>query len=97
MAETWRMHGWPNGHGGWSALGDERYVRLHGCKDPVAVTVTEDPEADYLGWIGTEDTAPNMIQHKRIFEIQFPYGSKAEVERGRGRVVPVRIEHTPAA
>lgn len=95
MAETWQMFGWPNGHGGWSALGDERYVRLHGCSEPVAVIVTEDPEADHLGWIGTEDTAPNMIQHKRIFEIQFPYGSKAEVERGRGRVVPVRIEHAP--
>ncbi len=32
-----------------------------------------------------------MIQHKRIFEVQFPYGSKVEVERGKGLVVPLSI------
>jgi hypothetical protein len=86
------MFGWPNGHGGWSALGERRYVELHGCKDPTPVTVTTDPEGDYLGWIGKGKGTPIMILHKQIFEVQFPYGSAAEVARDRGTVVWIRVE-----
>lgn len=94
---SWMMFGWPNGHGDWSALGDEHYVRLHGCTEPVPVEVIEDPEGSHLGWIDAEDElegddTPVMIQHHQVFNIQFAYGYEAEEKRGRGRAVRLRIE-----
>lgn len=91
---TWDMYAAPSDHHEkeWLTVGDRRYVRMHGCADPVPVRLTEDPAADYLGWIETGEDIPVMIHHKKIFDICFPYGSAAEVEKGRGRVVPLRIE-----
>jgi hypothetical protein len=91
------MFGDPAKNGAWYALGDEWYIRAHDCDFPVPVTVTEDPEGDHLGWIDAEDEragdyTPEMIRHRRIFEMQFIYGSKVEVEAGNGRVVPLRVE-----
>lgn len=67
---------------------------MHGV-EPVSVLVTEDGEGDYLGWIGTGKTDPVMIQRRGIFDVQFPYGHRAEVEAGRGEAVPLRIEEVP--
>ncbi len=75
----------------WLTVGSAQYVRMHGYLSPTSVTVTEDPEGTYLGWLKQGESEPVMIQHKRIFEIQFPYGSKVEVERGKGLVVPLSI------
>lgn len=74
-------------------------TKLYGG-DPQPVTVTVDPDGEYLGWIdrtnkhdGTPpDGVPIMIEHKQIFSIQFPYGVKAEVEKQEGFVVPLRID-----
>lgn len=33
-----------------------------------------------------------MVQHARIFNVQFPGGYQAEVAAGRGEAVRVRIE-----
>ena len=71
-----------------------RYAEMHGGA-PVPVIVTEDPDGDMLGWIEAGNDTPVMIQHRRIFEIQFPGGSKAKVERNHGVVVPLRVEAAP--
>lgn len=92
----WEMFGWRDEERGhWVALGARRFVQFHGCADPIPVTVTEDAEGTHLGWIATEEPAPRMILRREIFEIQFPYGSKAEVEAGRGRVVRLSIRTSP--
>jgi hypothetical protein len=87
----WQMHGGRNFRGTWFAVGDERYVQLHGTQ-PIPVLVTMDDEGDYLGWIEAGKSEPDLIQHRKIFNIQFPYGYQAEVEAGRGEVVGLRIE-----
>lgn len=57
------------------------------------ITVTEDATGDHLGWIdaGHQDDPPTMIQHQKIFDISFPYGSQAAVEAGRGRIVRLSV------
>ncbi|KMV15921.1 hypothetical protein ACT17_22760 [Mycolicibacterium conceptionense] len=57
------------------------------------VTVTENAGGEYLGWVdaGCEDDPPVMIQHEKIFEISFPYGSAAEVRAGRGSIVRLSV------
>lgn len=61
-----------------------------------ALIVTTDAEGDYLGWIETGKSEPEMIQHREIFNIQFPYGYRAEVEAGRGEAVRLRVEEVRA-
>jgi hypothetical protein len=88
----WSMYGsYDEKRDHWLALGDRRHVYFHGCTTPAPVMVTEDPQGTHLGWIDSDGTTPVMILRKEIFEIQFPYGSRAEVERGAGRVVQLSI------
>ena len=88
----WQMFGWyDEERDHWSAIGSYFSVRAHGCDAPKSVVVTEDPDGTHLGWIDTGETEPVMILRKEIFEIQFPYGSNAEVEAGRGRVVCLSV------
>ena len=70
---------------------NERMARMYG-EDIVEVLVFESETGIYHGWIDTGKTVPEMIHHKKIFEICFAYGSAAEVERGRGRVVKLDIK-----
>lgn len=58
----------------------------------VPVVLTEDPDGVFAGWVDAEDGEVSMIERHIIFEIQFPYGSEAEVKRGRGEVVRLRAE-----
>ena len=97
---VWEMYGHAASNGVWVAVGEQRWVQLHGYgPPPVPVTVTEDPEGDYMGWIAANDKAeePVMIQHHRIFNIQFPYGYKPEEEHGRGKAVRLTITVRDAA
>lgn len=96
---TWEMFGHQVDNGVWVVVGDERFVRLHGYEEaPVPVLVVEDPAGEYMGWLdsdpakGRDHTDPHFIQHHRIFDVQFPYGHKAEVEHGRGVALRLRIE-----
>lgn len=96
---TWKMFGHAADNGVWVTVGEERYVRLHGYREaPTPVVVTEDPDGDYMGWLdsqpsaGQDHTDPHMIQHHRIFNVQFPYGHEAEVQAGRGTALRLRIE-----
>lgn len=89
------MHAAHYGDNVWGGVGGEWYARLHGR--PVPVRVVEDPEGTHKGWIDARDEVrgddrPGLICRKEIFEIQFPYGSQAEIDHGRGRAVLLRIE-----
>ena len=76
---------------------DPRGVRMHGHDDVHAVTLVEDPDGELLGWVSYADLAEGrnqvvMVQHHRVFEIQFPGGSRLDVDAGRGEVVTLRAE-----
>lgn len=74
---------------------DEQMVRMYGHREVHEVTLVEDRDGDLLGWLDA-DQARNpgieMVQHHKVFEVQFAYGSRAEVEEGRGEVVRLRAE-----
>lgn len=75
-------------------FGDEQWVRMCYGGDVVPVVLTEDPAGHYWGWIdvGDED-GPTMVQpHWGMFSMQFAYGPDAEVKRGRGEIVQVRVD-----
>jgi hypothetical protein len=100
-ARVWQMHGHAADNGVWVAVGEEWWVRIHGYgPPPVPVTVAEDPEGDYMGWIATgeDPPEPGLIQHHRIFNIQFPDGYQAEVTHGRGEAVrlSITVRETPS-
>jgi hypothetical protein len=63
---------------------------------PMKVTVlaaSEAVETDYWGWWKAEgDYVCLIYPRESLLEMCFPYGSKAETERGRGWVVRVRVE-----
>lgn len=59
----------------------------------VNVRLIEDGAGDYMGWLGSDDDGKlSMVQHKRVFPIQFAYGVDAAVEKGDGFPVPLRVE-----
>lgn len=89
----------PNPHeeykGEFMTFGDVRTLRMYGCTDPVPVTLVEDPEGKYMTWLSAEpngDREPHFTLWASIFNMQFPYGYKAEEEKGHGRAVRVRVD-----
>lgn len=97
---TWELFAQPMGDGDWTGIGDRWYASQHGSSPPVPITVTEDAEGDYLGWLDAREGdprntgVPEMIQRKEIFSLQFTYGYEAEEQAGRGRAIRLRIEET---
>ncbi|MEB3033574.1 hypothetical protein KV113_18625 [Mycolicibacter sp. MYC340] len=57
------------------------------------VTVIEEPSGEYRGWVytGREADPPIMIEHARIFDMQFPYGAAAAIGAGEGSAVPLSV------
>lgn len=90
----WAMfaHRYPTGH--FVHVGPEFYVKNHLLNDPIIpVTVSEEPNGRYWGWIVTGEDTPRMIWPSEVqFKMCFPYGPEAEQERGRGRIVRLKIE-----
>lgn len=95
---TWKMFGYPKGDGEWLKVDDFRTIKMHGCAEPVPVEVIEDPSGDYLGWLDEREGnprntgVPEMIMHKKLFNIQFAYGYQAEEAAGRGRAIPLTVK-----
>jgi hypothetical protein len=88
---TWRMYA-HDYNGRLGTVGNLHYVKAHGLPQPIVpVEVAESEDGKFLGWIATGDGTPRMIQPDRLFEMQFPYGSRAEEERGKGRVVRLSV------
>jgi hypothetical protein len=71
-----------------------RMMRFRGCKeeDALPVTLVEDPDGLYWGWIDAKDDKVSMIRREVPFKVQFPGGYAEKVERGFGEVVRLRIE-----
>lgn len=57
------------------------------------ITSEDATEDDYWAWWDSEtDSVRHVWPREFLVEMCFPYGSKAESERGRGRVIRVRVE-----
>ena len=68
-------------------------VRMCGSGRVVAVRVTEDATGAYWAWWSAEHGKHMLVyDHRMLVDMCFPYGPKAEEERGRGEVVQVRVE-----
>lgn len=70
-------------------------TRLMGDPPYYLVRVTVDSTAgEYWGWWEPSKTEPisMVFPDKRLNEVCFTYGSKAEEDRGKGRVVQLRVE-----
>ena len=62
--------------------------------EPTPIELIVDPEGEYLGWLDSEgrhDARVYMVQHEKVFNIQFPYGYKLAEEKGEGIAVPLRV------
>lgn len=83
-------------------VGSRAYVEAHVFRQPIlSVLVAEVPDDDetatHWGWMRhasahyQADMEPHMIWGSHAqFEVCFPYGSQAEVDRGKGRVLRLR-------
>ena len=82
-------------------VGQQHFARYSGVREPFEVCVTEVPEGEHthVGWmrLGLDrcDDIPTMIyEHLHLLQVCMPYGIKAEVEAGHGRVVYLKIERS---
>jgi hypothetical protein len=100
MPETtgqWRMWAHRYDDGLLYNLGEKWWVEIHGLPKPIVeVDVQEvaedDPSATHWGWIDTKKTDPVMIYPRRgLLEMCFIYGSKVEIDRGKGRIVRLAV------
>lgn len=90
-------------------VNNARLVAMSGYPEAHPVTLVEDPGGDLRGYIDLDETGQpqihphtgivevHLVQHHRLFAMQFTYGLDAELERGRGQVVHLRAEpgHAP--
>jgi hypothetical protein len=91
---SWRMWALPH-KDGFTDPGHFRFAEAHAQKGqvPVPVIIKEDDSGTYYGWLATDHDAPTMIYGHIIgFNMCFPYGPKAEEDRGNGRAVHLTIE-----
>jgi len=107
ITPTWEGYGlYHESNDSWTALStDARMARALGATQ--RVLFVEDKYGDYRGWFdavmeGSKPVfhvdgrlkiveVPKMIQHKRVFEVQFPYSSQAGVDRNQGQVVRLSV------
>lgn len=73
---------------------DERALKMCGYKpgEYEQVTVTESAKGEYMGWVATGRSTPSMITLTQLFPVNFPYGYKAEEERGNGKAICLDIK-----
>ena len=75
--------------------GSKRYVEIHHIDEPIVpVVLTESPTGRYWGWLENDgkDTPTMIWPSKMQVEMCFPYGPKAESDRGRGRLIQLDIQ-----
>jgi hypothetical protein len=78
------------------------WVEIHGLKEPIVkVSVRErrptDPPSDYWGWLPTKDPDHFIFVWPSEMQLNmcFPYGPKADEDRGYGRKVNLVVEEIP--
>lgn len=79
------------------------WLDLFGSKDPVvALNIRErlptDPPSTYWGWLDHKDPGKYLFvwRDPDLFEMNFPYGSKVEEDKGKGRRVNLVVAEIPA-
>lgn len=99
----WRMFAHRYDDGLLYNLGEKWWVEIHGLSEPVVtvdVREVEDdsPEGTHWAWIKTGESEP-LFSHpyRGGLEICFTYGSKVEVERGKGRIVRLAVTEVAGA
>jgi len=96
LGAAWKMFAHDD-NGMLTNVGSRWYVKAHGLGCPiVAVLVeqvpTDDESGTHWAWLDSDETSPSMIwPFREALEMCFPYGSKAEVDHGRGIVVRLRL------
>ena len=63
-------------------------------QDIVRVLVTPDPAGSYWAWYDYDEGIAFVYFSRVLLETIFPYGSKVEEDRGRGKVIRVRVDET---
>lgn len=97
MPDTWRMYAVRLDDGLLHYVEhDRRGTAMYGVTPilPVEARLVKqiDPAATHWAWIGAGETKPSLVYPAwPLFSICFPYGVKAEVEAGKGRVVRLAI------
>jgi hypothetical protein len=76
-------------------FGCREYVKAHYLKYPIVeVEVSIDENGTYWGWFDNEDNTLHGCYiwiHPSLTEMCFPYGTKVEEERGRGKKVKLSV------
>lgn len=78
-----------------NCFSSEKAVRMCSSEKIHKVNVREAfPEEDtpYVGWLKPEGDIDFIFPNLTLLEVCFPYGTKAEAEKGRGKVIRVKIE-----
>jgi hypothetical protein len=73
-----------------------RHIFTLKCYDKTAAAlvaeVVEDPSGDYWAWWDNKEVDfSHVYPHDGLVEMCFPYGTKPEIEKGKGHKVRVRI------
>jgi hypothetical protein len=77
-------------------FGDRRTVRFTGGTAPIIeVDLIEDVDGELMGWEAAGAEGLRMVQHHRIFNMQFPAGYLASEAAGDGRAVRLRLAFVP--
>lgn len=97
-AREWELFAARSAMGFSSIRKQKRIVRFYGYSDDqiISVRAIEDPEGEYRGWIPTGEDFPDLIARKHIFPAQFTYGPVQSEADGKGKIIYLRIEETPA-
>jgi hypothetical protein len=101
MSDSWRMHAVRLGDGLLHYVGDRRTIEFCGLTEPIVevdarLVEDGDPAATHWAWIDAKAEDPCMIYPRAgMFEMCFPYGSKIEVEHGKGRTVRLAVTEVP--
>ncbi len=80
----------------------EWWVKLHRLPEPIVkVSVRErqptDPPSNYWGWLDAKDLGRYLFVFPSEIQLNmcFPYGPKAEEDRGRGWKINLMVEEIP--
>jgi len=53
---------------------------------------TKDEETSYVGWLDSEGNISFIFPNLVLLEVCFPYGTKPEIELGRGKIIKIVIK-----
>ena len=90
---TWIMWAYKS-DGCYMHFGCLNYVKAHGLSFPIArVEITENPTGSYFGWVEDGELKGAYVWPSEMqTEMCFPYGSKAEELKGRGRKTRLSVK-----